>query len=254
MEFGVARNRIARGLLQSEEKGGVAIAGACVSLARTATRHDDGMALPKIDLPNLLMRPAVATALLIPHNRAWGAPLGADRERVWRIVRRTLGVLLGLADDDLLVERTAEGKPFLRQDHPFWFNVSHGAACSLLAVSRTGEIGCDIEDRFTGEDVSALCPLILHPQEQEAMVRLAVQDRAEAFRRYWVRKEAVLKAAGSGFLTDPRHLITGQEDRHAKWTSQPGPSLFIHNQSVDSGCAAAVASMDAGCVWAVLGT
>lgn len=86
------------------------------------------------------------------------------------------------------------------------------------------------------------------------MERLAVSDRQEAFRRYWVRKEAVLKAVGSGFLADPRHLIVGQEDSHAKWDAQSARPFTIHNRQIEMGCVAAVASMDPGCIWHLLGT
>lgn len=84
------------------------------------------------------------------------------------------------------------------------------------------------------------------------MERLAPHARQEAFGRYWVRKEAVLKAAGSGFLHDPRRVITGLDQPHATWVGEQGPDFTIHNRQIDAGCVAAVASMDADCSWRLL--
>lgn len=93
---------------------------------------------------------------------------------------------------------------------------------------------------------------VLHASELQTMERLAPNERQDAFKRYWVRKEAVLKAAGSGFLRDPRHVITGLQDRNPQWTQDEGPLLVIHNQLIAEGCFAAVASMDSTCRWHLL--
>jgi phosphopantetheinyl transferase len=84
------------------------------------------------------------------------------------------------------------------------------------------------------------------------MARLAPHERQDAFRRYWVRKEAVLKAAGSGFLSDPRQVVTGLDERHPTWVAHEGPALVIHDIRLDAGCVAAVASMDGACTWRLL--
>jgi 4'-phosphopantetheinyl transferase len=100
--------------------------------------------------------------------------------------------------------------------------------------------------------VMGFCRSVLHASEMEAMERLAPDRRQEAFSRYWVRKEAVLKAAGSGFLRDPRELITGLEDRNPEWKGEAGPRFILHNQHIAESCFAAVASMDAECRWHLL--
>lgn len=176
------------------------------------------------------------------------------RQAARRVLRSLLARLMSTSPESLRFGRSSEGKPFLVGAGAPSFNLSHSRGYSLIALSLSSEVGCDIEDRFTDEDVAALCPLVLHPAELEAMDRLAAQDRQAAFRRYWVRKEAVLKAAGSGFLVDPRHLITGLEYRHARWTALASPPFTIHNQLVEPGCVAAVVSMDPACTWRLLNT
>lgn len=167
------------------------------------------------------------------------------------MLRSVLARLTGKAPDTVHLEESVDGKPRL-VGGGIAFNMSHSLGYSLLALSLSGDIGCDIEDRFTDEDVSGLAPPVLHLSELEAMERLAPQERQDAFRRYWVRKEAVLKAAGSGFLRDPRQVVTGLQDRHPTWTAREGPHLVIHDQQIGPGCLAAVASMDDACSWHLL--
>jgi len=144
------------------------------------------------------------------------------------------------APDALRIATTPQGKPYVEGVDALRFNVSHAQAYSLVALSRSHDIGCDIEDRFAAADVDRLGPLVLHPGEAEAVNRLHGQQRQDAFRRCWVRKEALLKAIGSGFLDDPRAL--GVED--SGW--------IVHERQIDANCTAAVAGRDAHCTWHLL--
>ena len=117
-------------------------------------------------------------------------------------------------------------------------------------MSLGGDIGCDIENRFRDDDdVDELGAVVLHPVEQQEMLRLAAPQRQEAFKRYWVRKEAVLKAAGSGFLKDPRAVIVGLDRAQPIWDNVDGPAMNIHERQLGPDCFAAVASADAACSW-----
>jgi len=184
---------------------------------------------------------------LVLHEPAGSALSFGVRE----VTRALLARLTSCPPDSLRFAKTVDGKPYLAGPDPIAFNLSHSRRYSLIALSFSGEIGCDVEDRFTGDDVDELGPLVLHPAELRAMAQLGTRDRQHAFRRYWVRKEAALKAMGTGFLKDPRQLIVGQEDAQTAWTGQER-SFNLHNQMIEAGCMAAVASMDADCLWYVL--
>ncbi|MDB5872479.1 MAG: 4-phosphopantetheinyl transferase [Ramlibacter sp.] len=191
--------------------------------------------LPFIELRSIRLGP----------GRSLGLVTDARREAV----RAVLAHLISCAPEAVRIERTPQGKPYLGSADPVAFNVSHAGAYSLLAVSRGAMIGCDIEDRFRDEDADQGFASILNPAEVEAMNRLDPNERQDAFKRYWVRKEAALKAVGTGFLNDPRGLIVGLDDSHARWAGQDFPPLNLHNRQVDSACFAAIASMDASCSW-----
>ena len=49
----------------------------------------------------------------------------------------------------------------------------------------------------------------MHPAELALFERIPEHRRTAAFFRLWTRKEAALKAIGTGFLTEPRSLFVG---------------------------------------------
>jgi len=168
-------------------------------------------------------------------------------------LRHVLGKLTGRPPQSLQFETTAEGKPYLAGNDGIAFNLSRSRSHSLIALSLSGEIGCDIEDRFRDDDdVDELGAVVLHPVERQEMIRLPAADRQDAFKRYWVRKEAVLKAAGSGFLREPRAVIVGLARAQPTWDGADGPAFNIHEKQLGVDCFAAVASADAACSWHLL--
>ena len=169
------------------------------------------------------------------------------------ILRLVIGQLTERRPESLQFETASTGKSYLVGGHPIAFSLSYSRSHSLIALSLGGEIGCDIEDRFRNDDdVDQLSPSILHPVEQQEMDLLAAPDRQDAFKRYWVRKEAALKAVGSGFLKDPRDLIVGLDFAQARWSENDGPDLYLYNRQIGQDCFAAVASMDPDCAWYLL--
>lgn len=168
------------------------------------------------------------------------------------MLRSLLASLTASTPTSLTFEKSAHGKPFLALPDGPAFNLSHARGYSLIAISGAGDIGCDIEDRFTHDDVMSVCAPVLHSSELQAMQRLAAHEWQAAFESYWVRKEAALKAAGLGFLRDPRAVVTGLDQAHPQWVGDPGPHVFIHNRRIDGECVAAVASLDAACDWRLL--
>lgn len=175
------------------------------------------------------------------------------RDELEECVRRVLGHLTGRPPQSLQFDTTAEGKPYLAGNGSIAFNLSRARSHALIALSLGGEIGCDIEDRFRDDDdVDELGALVLHPVEQQEMSRLTPAGRQAAFKRYWVRKEAVLKAAGSGFLKEPRAVIVGLDGAQPVWDDADGPAFNIHEKQLGVDCFAAVASVDAACSWHLL--
>ena len=93
----------------------------------------------------------------------------------------------------------AHGKPYL-PDVPLEFNLSHSHDLALIAVSLSGAVGVDVERRARRpRELQAMARRVLSLPEQEWLARRPQAQRNGAFLRLWTCKEAVSKAAGSGF-------------------------------------------------------
>jgi 4'-phosphopantetheinyl transferase len=134
--------------------------------------------------------------------------------RVFR--RAVLARYVGVAPAELVFEAGAHGKPFLAAPHAsVRFNASSSGEWVLVAVSVGRELGVDVErggERFLGvEELSLLARRVLTRREQDALRGLPESARPRAFLRAWTRKEAVLKALGTGLSREPDTLEVGLE-------------------------------------------
>jgi 4'-phosphopantetheinyl transferase len=129
----------------------------------------------------------------------------AVRRRFVRSRAMLRAVLAGyLATDPARIrfETGRHGKPRLADaDAGLRFNLSHSAACWVLAVGRDVEVGVDVERTARDVDVEAVARRMFRPAEIRTLRRLEGRARKEAFFRCWASREAVVKAMGEGMLT-----------------------------------------------------
>lgn len=125
------------------------------------------------------------------------------------LLRCILADVLGLADDPkgaaLRLGYGKAGKPFLVEDPQLHFNVSHSDDLALIAVTRVGEVGVDVERQRAMDDLQDIARLVFTEAERAALLACSAADRDSVFYRFWTRKEALLKAMGVGLpaLIDP---------------------------------------------------
>ena len=111
-----------------------------------------------------------------------------------------------------LVFRTGEyGKPSLHAAsgaRPLEFNLSHSGDYALLAVSRAGPVGVDVERWNAGIEHLELANHFFSPAEREALHGLATarEQMVAGFFAAWSRKEAYLKARGDGIAHGLHHF------------------------------------------------
>ena len=117
-------------------------------------------------------------------------------------LRVVLGRYLGIGPDVLDLYRSEAGKPSLtrelRGEPGITFNMSHAHGRALIAVSKGQEVGVDLERIRSDVEVAKLSERFFAPSEHATIMQLAQEQRASRFFRYWVSKEAVLKAQGIG--------------------------------------------------------
>lgn len=124
-------------------------------------------------------------------------------------LRQLLARRTGLAPQALCFDQGTYGKPRLAAAQPPHFNLSHSGGWALIGICASAPIGVDIEAARAMDDLLALAEHNFSPREFEAL-RGQPQDRQpQAFLRCWTRKEACLKALGSGLSVEPSVFEAG---------------------------------------------
>ncbi|MGH3588289.1 MAG: 4'-phosphopantetheinyl transferase family protein, partial [Pseudonocardia sp.] len=114
------------------------------------------------------------------------------------------------------------------------FSLTHAADLVGVAVHPGGAVGLDVEQVRALSDLAAMAEHARSPQE-------SVPD-AQAFFTLWTRKEALLKAAGTG-LASPMSAITLGPSGVRDWTGDDAPRepLWLRDLHPAPGYRAAVA-------------
>jgi 4'-phosphopantetheinyl transferase len=116
-------------------------------------------------------------------------------------VRQILAGYLKAGAGDLRFRYGPRGKPALEapwSNSKIRFNVSNSEDAALLAVAIDRELGVDVEHVREPRDFDSLAAQFFAVSEVTQLRSLPQEQRLEAFFRCWTRKEAVLKAVGTG--------------------------------------------------------
>lgn len=125
----------------------------------------------------------------------------------------------------LKIEADAQGKPRLNPP-ALHFNLSHSGAWALVATHREFELGVDIELHAPSGDLDSLARSVLSPGEWQDWQALSPSHWVAALFDAWTRKEACIKALGTGLQTEPEavHVGIGRPDE-GEWVSATGPRV-----------------------------
>jgi 4'-phosphopantetheinyl transferase len=160
-----------------------------------------------------------------------------DRNRFIRcrsVLRFLLADYLGAAAAEIRFEYSTSGKPQLpTEQNPrgLQFNLSHSADMALIAVGADLQLGVDIEKIREEVDTAALAQRFFSPREGAGLQALPDHLRVPGFFACWTRKEAFLKATGTGLsfplaefsvTTHPDRppqleVLQGDTDAHERW-------------------------------------
>ncbi len=125
------------------------------------------------------------------------------------VLREHLARHTGLAAGALRLVEGPFGKPRLADVPDCHFNLSHSAHRALLAIGGDAPLGVDIELIHPVDKLPALARAHFTADEIGALMARAVDQRDAAFLRLWTRKEACLKAIGTGLNIEPASFGVG---------------------------------------------
>ncbi len=145
--------------------------------------------------------------LLLPTEKERIAQLRIPHKRIESLVaraslRQILAHFLDTRPQLVVLRTSPTGKPFL-ENSPICFNLSHTTGMVLIAITLKHEIGVDIESATQNPaapsfDFESLAQRFFTPAEHAALLAFPPAERLRAFYRCWTRKEALLKATGTG--------------------------------------------------------
>jgi 4'-phosphopantetheinyl transferase len=155
--------------------------------------------------------------------------------RAWR--RQLLAAHLGSDACALTIVADERGKPRLDGDDAgLRFSTSRSEDLALVACSLHMEVGVDIEAISPRTDVEGFAARFLSASEQRALATRAAGQRRTALFDCWTRKEAYLKATGTGLSVAPATVEV--------WAGDDRPVIVsgwaVHSLVVAPGFTAAV--------------
>lgn len=114
--------------------------------------------------------------------------------------RQILSRYTGIASDEITYTTNSHGKPALK-DHAICFNLSHSHDLAVIAIGHETDIGVDVEYEKSKPSWKKLAHRFFHPTEYQHLLNLAEEKQLRAFFQLWTRKEAFIKALGTGLST-----------------------------------------------------
>ena len=150
-------------------------------------------------------------------------------------LRRLLAAYLGSRAEEVAFVYGDLGKPTLdpaRHNAPLHFNLTHSHDLALLAVTRLGPLGVDVEHLRPLRAAEAMARRFFAAAEVATFFALPDNMQLDGFYRCWTRKEAYLKAQGLG-IGQPLDrfevsLVPGEEARLLCVAEQPSEAARWH--------------------------
>jgi 4'-phosphopantetheinyl transferase len=130
------------------------------------------------------------------------------------LVRTVLSRYADVAPGDWRFEVNEHGRPEVRdpeENRSLRFNLSHTNGLVVCLVSRSREVGVDVEDRTRRGELLNVADRFFSPFEVRALRALAPDEQMDRFFLYWTLKESYIKARGMG-LAIPLSLFSFDVD------------------------------------------
>ena len=126
------------------------------------------------------------------------------------VLREVLGRVLRCPAAQVPLREGLHGKPFLAAGtaRSVWFSLSHSEELLVIAMSRSADVGVDVERAREFEQWPRIADRVLDPAERRELESAIArgEDPSRAFLRQWCRVEAELKAIGCGIAGLEEHL------------------------------------------------
>ena len=132
------------------------------------------------------------------------------------VLRFLMGRYLDCKPESLQFSLNPFGKPALHRPYVqgFEFSVSQTDGLAILAFAWDCRVGVDVEKLASDVDIHGVGQTVFSDYEKAA-VNASTHDASSTFLTIWTRKEALLKAVGTGLSGQPGDYTTQDEVQHS---------------------------------------
>jgi 4'-phosphopantetheinyl transferase len=163
---------------------------------------------------------ALAETWLSGEERQRAARFHFERDRrrfvaACLFLRSLLSRYLDCSPSEIVLGSASGGKPVLTSGgDQLCFNLSHSGELAVAAIGHAREVGVDVEFVGPSRRPELLASRVLSSAERAELDATADgAERQRAFLRAWTRKEALLKACGTGIDRDLATVDVGCDGR-----------------------------------------
>lgn len=113
-------------------------------------------------------------------------------------LRLILASYVNQPPEKIKIKKQSHGKPYLLEYPELVFNLSHSADTLIIAISKKGQMGIDIEFSKPRNNLARLVSKCFANEEALYWHNLPDQQKISMFYDFWTKKEAFVKATGRG--------------------------------------------------------
>lgn len=130
------------------------------------------------------------------------------------LIRKILSGKLMIDPSEITIIYDGNNKPWLK-GNPLFFNLSHTKEAFAFAVSDTVSLGVDMEDINRNIDFKAVVRTFFSIEEEKYILEEKKKSR-DRFFLLWTRKEALLKALGTGLIDNLQNVEVFRKENYLK--------------------------------------
>ncbi len=172
-----------------------------------ARKVPEGIEIWRVHLDDEDLRRKLRDVRLSPDETGRAAKFVRERDRerftVGRLaLRQVLSEYARVSPGALEFQYSKAGKPSLKAPSTLLnFNLTHCEDLMVIAVTSMETVGIDTEQVRNDSEHLKIAERFFAPREVEALRSLPSAEQPHAFFLCWTRKEALIKATGSGMST-----------------------------------------------------
>ncbi len=117
-------------------------------------------------------------------------------------LKQMLAHYLGVGIEHINFRYNEFGKPELNKPWKIAFNVSHSGDKLVIGISRSHNLGIDIEQVKPSRDILSIAKSFFANNEYALLEKLPEKDQILAFYKLWSLKESYIKAKSQGLAID----------------------------------------------------